>query len=38
MTQGFYTVYGGVFQRIADEEEQYMDEDEESFPPFGIPL
>ena len=38
MTQGFYRVYGGVFQRIADEEEQYMDEDEESLPPFGKPL
>ena len=35
LLQGFYGVYGSVFQRIADEEAQYMDEVEELLPLFG---
>ena len=34
--QGFYKVYGAVFCRIADEEEEYnMEEDGERLPQFG---
>ena len=34
--QGFYGVYGSVFRRIADEEAQYMDEEEaDPLPLFG---
>ena len=33
--QGFYKVYGAVFCRIADEEEEYVDEGSERLPSFG---
>ena len=34
--QGFYKVYGAVFCRIADEEEEYMEQDGERLPDFGV--
>ena len=34
--QGFYAVYGGVFNRIADEEGQYLEEGESYLPVFGM--
>ena len=33
--QGFYFIYAGVFRRIADEEEQYMEDSDERLPDFG---
>ncbi|CAI8035141.1 DnaJ homolog subfamily C member 21 [Geodia barretti] len=35
-SRGFYKVYGAVFCRIADEEEEYMEEDGERLPCFGL--
>ena len=35
LTQSFYSVYLCLFQRIADEEAEYMEEGEEPLPPFG---
>lgn len=34
--KGFYSVYGGVFRRVADEEAQYYDEEDEPLPLFGL--
>lgn len=33
--QGFYTVYSGVFQKLAEEERQAAASQDAAFPPFG---
>jgi len=35
VAQGFYSVYDSVFNRIADEEEEYSTDDSERLPRFG---
>lgn len=34
-TQGFYSVYGEIFAKVAAEDVPYMDKDEEAMPAFG---
>ena len=33
--QGFYSVYGEIFAKVAAEDVPYMDKDEEAMPAFG---
>ncbi len=35
LPQGFYCVYDSVFNRVADEEEEYSTEESERLPRFG---